>query len=72
MFCPNCTGNLLKNPKHAEGVWTCEYCTAVYFILVCDKPGKKSQVEPKDSADAVGYMEGEPSGWDDPTYTGGT
>lgn len=51
MFCPNCTGNLFKNPKHAEGVWTCESCTSVYFILACEKSGKK--VEPEDSADKI-------------------
>ena len=33
MNCPNCQNKLSKNLRHGEGVWYCEKCTYVWFIV---------------------------------------
>ena len=33
LLCPNCTEELKKNPKHAEGTFLCSECGEEWFIL---------------------------------------
>lgn len=37
MNCPICKDKLIKNPKHAQGVFTCENCNTTFFILITSK-----------------------------------
>lgn len=33
MKCPNCSGDLIKKPEYAEGIWQCVLCGVVWFII---------------------------------------
>ena len=35
LLCPNCTSELKKNPKHAEGVWSCsdKMCGKIWMLM---------------------------------------
>ena len=41
MNCPNCKSELVKNPKHAQGVFHCENCDGNFFIIVTSTPKKQ-------------------------------
>ena len=40
LLCPNCTSELKKNPKHAEGVWSCseEVCGKIWMLMELPTP----------------------------------
>ena len=39
-YCPNCTSALIKNPKHAQGIFHCPSCEGTFLILETSKPKK--------------------------------
>lgn len=42
MLCPNCSKGLSKDKKHGEGVWQCNNCGAVWFLLNIRKSKKET------------------------------
>lgn len=38
MLCPNCKAVLVKKAASAQGVWHCDSCGSVFFIVVITEP----------------------------------